>query len=103
MEQKEVKDLQRRSKELHEFFEKFRVNFSRELSDSKQRDINSAASQMKIVADVLKHKEDVPHAISEMEAGAASARKVIPEIEQVIEEEVKAIESELADLKKELG
>lgn len=103
MDNEELKDLHRRSVELHKFFETFRVNFSRHLDDSKQADLNSAASQMEIVADVIEHKGDVSHALTEMQAGGASAKKVISEIEEVIEKEVEAVESELADLKEDLG
>lgn len=99
----EFRDLASRCQELQEFFEDVRVTFSQHTDSDTQAQLKTAVSQFKTLNEELSRvangQQDVQEAfLHEREIAQAEAENAIPLVENIIEQEMKAVITEIDDI-----
>jgi hypothetical protein len=106
MDKKEFRDLAKRSEELENFFSNVTRIFDRHLDRESQGSINSASNTFEELKILLRKKAEEGESLensSEATFGdiVATGEKATEITEEVIEQEIKAIRSELEDLEED--
>lgn len=103
IDENEFRDLASRCQELQQFFENVRVTFSQHTDGGTQGQLKTAVSQFKQLNEELSRvangQQDVQEAfLHEREIAQAEAENAIPLVENIIEQEMKAVITEIDDI-----